>query len=192
MYEGKDPCPGCGRTGEEVARERRDGLCYDCQQELAIGHSIAKERNLSRNFYKMSDLLIGQMTWYTIPINDIHYALRNLLMTFSQFDRRYATLKGTHSDYQLAGRTEATTARDTFVLPDVTFEAAKILCEKLKDACYQLRRERDSYQEEINEKLREEKNRIYNEGVAYGRNLLSQLNRGEIGVNDFEAFVEKY
>ena len=41
-------------------------------------------------------------------------------------------------------------------------------------------------------KLNEERNRIYNDGVAHGRNLLMQLNSGEIGVNDFQKPVKKF
>ena len=37
-----------------------------------------------------------------------------------------------------------------------------------------------------------ERDRIFNDGVKYGRNLLSQLNRGEITANDFNSDIVKY
>ena len=43
---------------------------------------------------------------------------------------------------------------------------------------------------ELDRQLEEQKDEIYNEGVAYGRTLLTQLNRGEISVNDFEKPVQ--
>ena len=41
LYEGKEPCPGCGRTGIEVPRTYKSGLCYDCEQNLKLGKQIA-------------------------------------------------------------------------------------------------------------------------------------------------------
>lgn len=196
MYEGKEPCPGCGRSGEDNPRSGKNELCYDCKEALRIGKALVRERNLERNWYKLDELMIAEMTWYTIPLGDISNAVCHLLMTFSQFDSRNVPRKGNPSDYQLAGQASATTARNTFVLPEVTFEAAKKLCGMLKEACWKLRREQEDYQRQLDQQNREylnsEKNRIYNEGVSYGRNLLTQLNNGEIGVNEFEKFVEKY
>ena len=158
--------------------------------------ALVRERNLERNRYNLDELMIAEMTWYTIPLGDISNAVCHLLMTFSQFDSRNASYKGNPSDHQLAGQISATTARNTFVLPEVTFEAAKKLCGMLKEACWKLKREQEDYQRQLDQQNREylnaEKNRIYNEGVLYGRSLLTQLNKGEIGVNEFEKFVEKY
>ena len=92
----------------------------------------------------------------------------------------------------LAGYAGSGTSHDCFVLPKVTFEAAKKLCHAIKDAVDELNRERDNYKEELDKKLNEERNRIYNDGVAHGRNLLMQLNSGEISVNDFQKPVKKF
>ena len=192
FYEGKAPCPGCGRTGKDVARTSKDSLCHDCKNALEIGKAIVKERNLDRNYYLMDDLRTAIMTWYTIPVREIDKALTDLLQTFSQFDSRHVVMKGGLRESMLAGRLDAITAHDSFILPDVTFEAAKRLCESIVDACQQLKSDRENYQKELDKKLNEERNRIYNDGVAYGRNLLKQLNRGEITVNDFEKPVKKF
>lgn len=192
LYEGPVPCPGCGRTGKEKARKSKDSLCYDCQDMLGIGRAISKERSLARNYYRMDDLRLGDMTWYTIPIREVNDALKELLKKFSEFDRQYVGYKGTPTESQLAGRIGATTSRDTYILPDVTFAAAKQLCESIKEICWQLKKDREKYKEELDQKLNEERNLIYNEGVAHGRNLLMQLNSGEISVNDFEKPIKKF
>ena len=191
-YEGNAPCPGCGRPGSEKARDSKDSLCYDCINMLEIGHAICKERDLARNWYKMDDLRLADMTWYTIPINEVAYALKNLLKTFSQFDEKYASYKGNYSEHLLAGRFEATTGRDTFVLPEVTFKAAQELCNSLKDACEQLNFDRNNYHSELNLELAKQKDEIYNEGVKCGRNLLLQLNSGEITIDEFSKRINKY
>lgn len=191
LYKGTAPCPGCGRTGEEVARSSKESLCYDCIDTLKIGRTIVKERNLDRKRFLMDDLTTGFMTWYQIRDKDIDKSLRELLWTFSQFDSRYA-VGYCRQDSMLAGYAGGGTSHDCFVLPKVTFEAARKLCHAIKDAVDELNRERDNYKDELDKKLNEERNRIYNDGVAHGRNLLMQLNRGEISVNDFEKPVKKF
>lgn len=192
LYEGHAPCPGCGRPGEEAPRASKDSLCYDCVKTLSIGRAIVKERNLDRNHYNMDDLRIGQMTWYTISIPTVESALNELLRTFSQFDQNRVSIKEGIVESQLAGRADSVTANDNFILPDITFNAAKKLCESLKNVCWELRRDRDNYQKELDAKLNEERNRIYNEGVTHGRNLLFQLNRGEITAADINKEIKRY
>ena len=190
-YTGPAPCPGCGRSGENTSRISKDALCSDCEAQLRIGRAITQERQLERNYYRLDDLVIAQMTWYTIPVKNISCKVIDLLRTFSSFDSRYASWMPSR-DAQLAGEASGTTAHDTFVLPRITFEAAKELCQALKDACWDLETQRRNYRKELDVKLANEKNEIYNQGVAYGRNLLQQLNRGEISLQDFQAFQKKY
>lgn len=190
-YKGLSPCPGCGRTGEQVARKAKDALCHDCEEQLRIGRAIARERQLERNYYKLDDLIIAEMTWYTIPVAEIDKKLRNLLRTFSVFDSRNANYASVN-ERCLAGRFEATTGRDQFVLPRVTLDAAKELCEALKDACRDLKEQRENYRKELNAQLAEQKDEIFNQGVARGRNLLLQLNRGEITIQQFEATQKRF
>lgn len=190
-YEGSAPCPGCGRTGEQVARKAKDALCHDCQEQLRIGRAIAQERQLERHYYKMDDLIVAEPTWYTIPIDEIDKKLRNLLRTFSVFDSRNASY-ASGNERCLAGRLEATTARDAFVLPRVTLDAAKELCGALKDACWDLKEQRENYRKELDAQLADQKNEIFNQGVARGRNLLLQLNSGEITLQEFQAVQKKF
>lgn len=192
IYEGSAPCPGCGRTGKEVPRYGKDSLCYDCSMTLSIGRAIVKERNLDRNHYFMDDLRIGQLKWYTISIRSVESALDDLLRTFSQFDQNRVSMKGSISECQLAGRIDACTAHESFVLPDITFNAAKKLCEVLMDVCYELNKAHDNYQKELDDQLRQQKNDIFNDGVAHGRNLLFQLNNGEITADEINKRINKY
>lgn len=190
-YEGSAPCLGCGRTGEQVARSAKDALCRDCQEQLRIGRAISQERQLERHYYKMDDLIVAELTWYTIPVAEIDKKLRNLLRTFSVFDSRNANY-ASGNERCLAGRLEATTARDAFVLPRVTLDAAKELCGALKDACWDLKEQRENYRKELDAQLADQKNEIFNQGVARGRNLLLQLNSGEITLQEFQAVQKKF
>lgn len=191
MYEGKEPCPGCGRSGTEVARDKKQCLCYDCQQKLRLGDSLAKERGLERNYYKMDDLTTANMTWYVVSINEIDQPLRKLFRTLSQFRIDQACGNYASGSY-LGGDGSSVTAHDTFVLPKITVEAAKELCEAIKEVSWKLRREEREYKERLDKELAEQKNDIYNEGVEYGRNLLFQLNNGEISIGDFTKRIKKF
>lgn len=180
-YEGKAPCPGCGKTGEEKPRESKDGLCYDCEHQLAIGRAISEERDLQRKHYRLEELCVGEMSWYTIRVPELEHAVIDLLQTFSQFNEKYAMYSYNHV---LAGRIDAVTGTYRLVLPERTFEAAKKLCEVLREAASQLINERDSFKAELYTELAKQKSAIFNEGVKKGRNLLVQLNAGEITLDE--------
>lgn len=191
IYKGDKPCPGCGRSGAEVPRLSKDGLCLDCTKHLNIGRQFCKEKDLERQHYVIDDLTTGYLTWYEIGNNEIDGCLRKLLKTFSQFDSRYAG-GFCIQESMLAGYAGSGTAHDDFVLPKITFEAAKKLCQAIKDAVNELNRERNNYRKNIDKQLAEQKNNIFNDGVAHGRNLLFQLNRGEITAEDINKRIKKY
>ena len=55
-----------------------------------------------------------------------------------------------------------------------------------------LKYEKNHYKEELQEEFAKQKDEIFNEGVKHGRNLLMQLNNGEITPNQFIEPVKKY
>ena len=192
MYKGNAPCLGCGKTGEEKPRHSKDSLCYDCIDLLNIGRATFQEKEREREIYSMDDLMTAFMTWYAIPVPEIDHAMRDLLRTFSKFDQRYSGGASVHCDRMLAGAADSCTSHDNFVLPKETFEAAKKLCQILKDTSWNLKRDRENYKKELQKQLANEKDAIFNEGVKYGRNLLFQLNNNEITPDQFVAPVKKY
>ena len=76
---------------------------------------------------------------------------------------------------------------------NVTKERCKELRAELeKKREVQVRREENEYRERLQEEFNEQKNDIYNKGVEHGRNLLFQLNNGEISLDDFSKRIKKY
>lgn len=193
-YEGKQPCAGCGRTGEEVPRDKKDGLCRECAEAIKLGRMMIQERDLKRTYYRIDEFMSTHMTWYTIPVPEIDRAVRNLLRQFSQFDNNHVCGKHEKAkDYDtICGSLNAGTARDTFILPVAVYEAAKELCTTVLEAAKRLKQEKENYRKELDEELAAQKNEIYNEGVAHGRNILNQLNSGEITAKDIDAFIKKF
>lgn len=188
IYKGKEPCQGCGRPGTEMYRNTKDCLCPDCQAAIEIGRTIIKEKDLKRKHYQLEDLKMAQITWYVIPIGEIETALIKLLESFSQFDKRYAPYNQEHF-----GRFEPLTGSHKIVLPEITYNAAKELTEKIISFCWTLRKKEDNYKKELEEQLNNERNCIYNDGLAHGKKLLSQLNEGKITLEEFETtIIKKY
>lgn len=183
-YKGKEPCPGCGCTGEERPRFDKNGLCQKCKSELEIGRAISEERGLQRQSYSFEELTRCFLTWYSVPIERIDGALRKLLRTFSRFDQKYANGR---EDINKQTYYNGGTSHDTFVLPTDTVDAAKELYEAINDVARNLNKEKDNYRKVLEEEFAAERDKIYNEGVAHGRNLLMQLNNGEITADQFIA-----
>ena len=77
-------------------------------------------------------------------------------------------------------------------MPAQVFEAASNLCKVIKDECDKIQQERYDYKKEVMKEVNAYKNDIYNEGVEKGRNLLFQLNAGEITAEDFNKRIDKF
>ena len=177
-YDGKEPCPGCGRPGTEKTRHKKDGLCYDCQDLLALGRQVKAEQGRETEYITVSLHINacrnpeGYRAFHKF-LTDIKndaakaYGFIDILPTFGNNARNYK-------------------------IPKYLAEAVKELLEALKGEFERTMHERNRIPEMVEEQLNRERNEIYNEGVAYGRNLLTQLNRGEIGLSDFEAVVKKF
>lgn len=201
MYKGKLPCIGCGRTGEEAPRQSKDCLCEDCKNAFKIGLAVVKERNLESKSYCLDDFKVGTIKWYTYT-DDVEKALINLLNTFSQFKETNKIWGFPESLYDNK-LCSSLGAEHKVILPSETFEAAKRLCEVLKKLNDDLAEKSKTYKAVLDKELAEkrnklyeelatEKNKIYNDGVRYGRNLLVQLNNGEIAPNEILKDVKPF
>lgn len=201
MYNGKLRCPGCGRTGEEAPRQSKDCLCKECENALKIGLAVIKERNLQSKSYCIDDFKVGTIKWYTYT-DDVEKALINLLNTFSQF-KETSKIWGFSESLYYNKLCSSLGASHEVILPSKTFEAAKRLCEVLKKLNDDLAEKSKTYKAVLDKELAEkrnklyeelatEKNKIYNDGVRYGRNLLVQLNNGEIAPNEILKDVKPF
>lgn len=177
-YDGKEPCPGCGRPGTEKTRHKKEGLCYDCQDLLALGRQVRAE-GVRETEYTTVTLRINACR------NPEGYRAFHKFLTDIQNDA--ATPKGYVDLLPMFGNNER-----RYKIPSYLAKALKELFEALKGEFESTMHERNRIPSMVEEQLNRERNEIYNEGVAYGRNLLTQLNRGEIGLSDFEAVVKKY
>ena len=190
MYKGKLPCIGCGKSGEEAPRKSKDCLCENCENSLKIGRAIIRERNLESKNYCLDEFKIGRIKWYTY-IENVENTLINLLNTFSQYkDKNH--IWGFGEQLYSNKLVSNLGASHEVILPTETFDAAKELCKALKEVNDDLEKKRQTYKTVLDKELAEEKNKIYNDGVRYGRNLLVQLNNGEITPNEILKDVKPF
>lgn len=133
-----------------------------------------------------------ELTWYTIRIKAIEKSLVTLLNSFSEYHQIYIKNWGNGIDNYLCKRCDALTAYHRILLPDITVNAAKEFTDTVRQVCDDLNDKERNYKEELEKQLNNERNDIYNEGVAHGRNLLIQLNNGEITAEQINNRIKKY
>ena len=183
LYKGKQKCAGCGRTGEECPRFEKDGLCHDCAEKLQLGREVAAQLATEYSEVRFPELSTIHMTWYEIPF--IQYAFKNFINRMTEFSTKFASKYGkTALDNFVLGRADCGTWYDTFVVPTEAVEPLKELCHALQDKMLEVKMKEDNMRRDLMKELDMEREEIYNEGVKRGRNLLAQLNSGEITVRE--------
>lgn len=90
------------------------------------------------------------------------------------------------------GKVDAVTASDVYYIPAFVADALEDLIQGIQREGCELKRQEAEAREAAREETAKCRQQYYEEGVRYGRQLLTQLNRGEITVSDFEAIPKKY
>lgn len=184
-YDGPAPCQGCGRPGSLVTRLTRDCLCKDCQRRIELGSLVEKDLEVS-SFGSIKEFITALLP-NNFALNDnIEDAMVKFFKAFNCPSGLYAygTKRLLHCNYDY--QTHA------IVLPTFLFDAASALCQTFHEEGLKIAEQRRNLQSEAEQQLNEKRNKIYNEGVAYGRKLLFQLNNDEISLKEFEADIKKY
>lgn len=186
FYDGSAPCPGCGRPGSIVSRLTKDSLCRDCQRRLELGTLAEKDMTVT-TFGTIKDFVnIGLSRNFALNSN-IEYAMVKFFNAFNSPSSLYAT----NSGQRLLKINFDYSARN-IVLPKFLLDAASELCQTFHEEGSKIAEQRRNLRSEAEQQLNDERNKIYNEGVAHGRKLLFQLNNNEISLKDFEADVKKF
>lgn len=178
-YEGDKPCPGCGRPGKEIARVSKDGLCPQCKRLL----EKARIAEIEPRAY--SRVLV---TWYSFFYPPLNTAVDNFLQEISMEEAKCLPFEG---QFHL-GSKSAITAKDTYYIPRFVAKPLEGLINALMEEGAKLRQLEWDLPKKAEEEVAKEKQRYFAEGVAHGRQLLIQLNRGEISLQDFNAIPKKY
>ena len=183
LYKGKQKCAGCGRIGAEYPRFEKDGLCHDCLEKMQLGREVAAQLATEYSEVTFPELSTVHMTWHEIPF--IQDAFKKFINRMTEFSTKFASKYGkTALDDFVLGRADCGTWYDTFVVPTEAVEPLKELCHALQDKMWEVKLKEDNMRRDLMKELDKEREDIYNEGVKRGRNLLAQLNSGEITVQE--------
>ena len=178
-YEGSAPCHGCGRPGTIISRLSKDSLCEDCKKALQIGKASEKYRDT----IKLTRLIV---TWYSFGRREFDDLVSEFLKAISNEDGANVPtgMLRVHGD--------AVTSSNVYFVPRIFAEPLKRFLDGFSDFGRKMCRIEEQLEKKKQEELNDERNKIFNDGVAYGRKLLFQLNNNEISLKDFEAEVKKY
>lgn len=176
VYEGKEKCQGCGKPGTESIRRSKDKLCDECSKYLQLGkvrevESGIKYAGVFQHFNAASRELNNALQAFLAAVHNPH----------SNVTQGYHCILKEWGDNGLR-----------YIVDSRIVEPLQALMEVLRKRDYELRMQLEELPGQAEKAANAERNKIFNEGVKYGRNLLSQLNSGEISVNEFEKERSKY
>ncbi len=175
MYKGKEICQGCKTSGEINPREVKDSLCKKCNEALKLGRSIEFEN--TTQYTRVKDWYHG---FATIEFEDklLDDLATDLLKSLDNKDA------------------EASNSMDFprsqphgfvfYKIPTNIATSLKVFLTGLNGKIKEIRKSKEDAELYAKEAVKEERNKIYNEGVSKGRQLLVQLNSGEITLSDLE------
>lgn len=176
MYQGKEICQGCSKSGAEAPRYSKDELCQSCKESIRLGR--AKEIEMKEEYTDVS-------SWST-SLTSLDFGDRILPNLLS------GLLDGLHNPYAQSTQKlhqpfnpHNSYGSNWHTIPTRVVEPMKEFFEKIQAVIKDIKQEKDNIPQVAREAVQDEKDRIYNEGVEVGRNLLFQLNQGEITETDF-------
>lgn len=184
-YTGPAPCAGCSIPGTEVPRTGKDNLCQKCKELLILGRELQKD-------FKEKDYMMACVTWYKLEFYNSKHGGSDI---DSAFHKIFRLLHRRGLDYHNSinlTKIEATTHHENYVMRTEYANAFKELIDALATQQNMLRDEFKEVEKLKEQVVKKERNKIYNQGLKDGRNLLLQLNKGQITLEDFEKDIIKY
>lgn len=181
MYKGKEICQGCGRTGSEHPRWNKDEMCHECNEVFKKGKAISFEESIEytnvRDWHNGFSKIDMDDRTLDVFANEVLEALNNPTAKPTN------TLETARSQY-LGSR--------HYIVPTGFATPFNNLLNALNNNIRSLKKEKEEISVMAKNAVKDEKNKIFNEGVEEGRNLLMQLNRGDITMDDFSKNIVKY
>ncbi len=176
MYEGKEVCQGCGKSGSESPRVSKNTLCDRCKEELRKAKSLNIENSCEYVYVAQHIFACNRFDFNDNSLNEL---IIELLLAFNNPYERgtgMESIKDAFGDNKIYVN-----------IPKRILEPLKKFAHTMEQFNIQLRKEKDAIPEEASKAVQAEKDKIYNEGIMKGRDLLFQLNNNEISQNDFIA-----
>ncbi len=178
-YNGKEVCQGCKVSGVEQFRWSKDSLCPTCDKIFKIGQCKDRHNSIEESFNRIF------LHHHAYSNNEVSDFVHNIL---SILENKYHTKHGESNIHSIKDKWGGN--GKYYKIPEVLLEPFTEFFNKL-DAC--MSESNDSaVDEKVRKMLADVKNEYFNEGVEKGKNLLFQLNSGEITMDKFNDKVKKY
>ncbi len=184
-YEGKQPCAGCGKSGEDKPRASKDELCEDCKTHIIIGRELKKD-------LRDKDYILASAQWYKLEFYNSKIGGEEISQAFNKlFDLLERPGLPWYDRIELVKREGVTSCRSMVMRTDYAL-AIKALVDALQKQQSAYRKGMEQIEKDRADVIKKTKNKLFNDGVKYGRSLLVQLNKGEITLADFEKEIIKF
>jgi hypothetical protein len=172
MYKGKETCQGCRKSGIEKPRWDKDRLCEECNDLLKLGQ--ARDFDNKIEYVGVSDWHNGYRNIGDISLDKFANAILDALNN------------PTAKEVERIDFPRAQYSGQTFhKIPKNTAEPLKQFFLDLNEFAKQVSDAKERALSSANSHIFNEKQRIFNEGVDAGKNLLFQLNNGDITISEF-------
>lgn len=177
MYKGKEVCQGCKKPGSDVPRRNKEDLCNNCAEKLKLGLSVTHESSIEyayvfQHYYAFHGEFLNKM---------IHEILEALHNPFAEVPGGIEYIKWT------TGSNGKRYKIDKRVL-----QPLKTLFIDLEKRIEDLSKQEERIPSLVRLETQKVKNEIYKEGIEKGKQLLLQLNAGDISINDFNNQHHNY
>lgn len=177
MYTGKEICQGCKKTAKESPKIDKNSLCSSCNEIYKQGKAEITYKSIGYvSLRQFIHAYYDSVTW-----DDKGYITDFMIEVIKGFDNPSATsekvsaLKNAFGDNCIYG-----------TIPKPLYEPLKKLCLDLEKVIAKYRKDIEEIPSKAAKEVQKEKDRIYNEGIKKGQDLLFALNRGDITMSDFE------
>lgn len=178
-YNGKEVCQGCKVSGVEQFRWSKDSLCPTCDKIFTLGQCKDRHNRIDELF---TSTFMHFNAYRNREVNDFVHSILSIV------ENEYHTKYGGNTQQSMKPAFGGNGKH--YKIPEVLLEPFTEFFNKL-DAC--MSESNDSaVDEKVRKMLADVKNEYFNEGVEKGKNLLFQLNSGEITMDKFNDKVKKY
>lgn len=174
MYTGKEVCQGCGKSGTELPRYEKNMLCENCKAELRKARAINFVSEIKYVRIRQHYHAFQSLSFNDDPLGKM------MIKLLTELSNPYAEATGLECiQYTQGDNCLWVNIPEKLLVPLREFNAI------ISDYIREIKKEKESLPKMAKDAVQSEKDRIFNEGIEKGRNLLYQLNNNEITPDQF-------
>lgn len=178
IYKGKEPCHGCGITGEDKPRRIKNSLCRDCEKCMTRGKAIFAHENIKYTKF--------MYTWHHF-CGEVDALARKILGRL--------TIMGIPDCFVTDGeslRGHGTRHTEMYVIPTSIYNEIIPFFVKLSDRLEEIKSLEEGMESKAKKMVQDRFDEVYNQGIERGNNLLLSLVEGDVTMGQLTAKTESF